>query len=83
MKSPITIPGKVGGGKKQGGWWRWCCRAAKPVARMEAATSCSWLLAGVGRAVRHAGPAMLYLTPMLASKDKLMAFINTVRHHSV
>lgn len=53
-------------------WWSWYCRAAKPGARMEAITSRALLLAGVGRAVKHAGQTTLYLTPMHAAKDKLM-----------
>jgi hypothetical protein len=52
-------------------WWSWYCRAAKPGARMEAITSRALLLAGVGRAVKHAGQTTLYLTPMHAAKDKL------------
>ena len=36
-------------------WWSWYCRAAKPGARVEAITSRALLLAGVGRAVKHAG----------------------------
>ena len=47
-------------------WWSWYCRAAKPGARMEAITSRALLLAGVGRAVKHAGQTTLYLTPMHA-----------------
>ncbi|MDP2221384.1 MAG: hypothetical protein Q8K34_14455, partial [Hydrogenophaga sp.] len=53
-------------------WWSWYCRAAKPGARMEAITSRALLLAGVGRAVKHAGQTTLYLTPMHAAKDKLL-----------
>ncbi|UUZ66169.1 transposase (plasmid) [Polaromonas sp. P1-6] len=56
-------------------WWSWYCRAAKPGARMEAITSRALLLAGVGRAVKHAGQTTLYLTPMHAAIDKLMALI--------
>ncbi len=60
-------------------WWSWYCRAAKPGARMEAITSRALLLAGVGRAVRHAGQTTLHLTPMHGSKDKLMALIANIR----
>jgi hypothetical protein len=60
-------------------WWSWYCRAAKPGARMEAITSRVLLLAGVGRAVKHAGQTTLYLTPMHAAKDKLLALIANVR----
>ena len=37
------------------------------------------LLAGVGRAVKHAGQITLYLTSMHAAKDKLMKLIAHVR----
>ncbi len=60
-------------------WWSWYCRAAKPDARMEAITSRALLLAGVGRAVKHAGQTTLYLTPMHAAKDKLMVLIANIR----
>ena len=60
-------------------WWSWYCRAAKPGARMEAITSRALLLASVGRAVRHAGQTTLYLTPMHAAKDKLLALIGNIR----
>ena len=60
-------------------WWSWYCRAAKPGARMEAITSRALLRAGVGRAVKHAGQTTLYLTPMHAEKDKLMALIANIR----
>lgn len=60
-------------------WWSWYCRAAKPGVRMEAITSRALLLAGVGRAVKHAGQTTLYLTPMHAAKDKLMALIANIR----
>jgi hypothetical protein len=60
-------------------WWSWYCRAAKPGARMEAITSRALLLAGVGRAVKHAGQTTLYLTPMHGAKDKLMALIANIR----
>jgi hypothetical protein len=46
---------------------------------MEAITSRALLLAGVGRAVKHAGQTTLYLTPMHAAKDKLMALIANIR----
>jgi len=59
-------------------WWSWYCRAAKPCARMEAITSRSLLLAGVGRAVKSGGQTTLYLTPMHAAKNKLMALIANV-----
>ena len=36
------------------------------------------LLAGVGRAVKHAGQTTLYLTPMHAARDKLMGLIANV-----
>ena len=60
-------------------WWSWYCRAAKPGVRMEAITSRALLLAGVGRAVKHAGQTTLYLTPMHAAKDKLMELIANIR----
>ena len=60
-------------------WWSWYCRAAQPGARMEAITSRALLLAGVGRAVKHAGQTTLYLTPMHAATDKLMALLANVR----
>jgi hypothetical protein len=60
-------------------WWSWYCRAAKPGARMEAITSRALLLAGVGRAVKHAGQTTLYLTPMHAAKDKLIELIANIR----
>ena len=60
-------------------WWSWYCRAAKPGVRMEAITSRALLLAGVGRAVKHAGQTTLYLTPMHAAKDKLLALIANIR----
>ena len=60
-------------------WWSWYCRAAQPGARMEAITSRALLLAGVGRAVKHAGQTTLYLTPMHAAKDKLMALLANIR----
>lgn len=60
-------------------WWSWYCRAAKPDSRMEAITSRSLLLAGVGRAVKHGNQTTLYLTPMHAARDKLMAMVNNIR----
>ena len=60
-------------------WWSWYCRAAKPGARMEAITSRALLLASVGRAVKHAGKTTLYLTPMHAAKDKVLALIANIR----
>jgi hypothetical protein len=60
-------------------WWSWYSRAAKPGARMEAITSRALLLASVGRAVKHAGQTTLYLTPMHAAKDKLLALITNIR----
>ncbi|UUZ66186.1 transposase (plasmid) [Polaromonas sp. P1-6] len=60
-------------------WWSWYCRAAKPGVRMEAITSRALLLAGVGRAVKHAGQTTLYLTPMHAAKDKLIELITHIR----
>ena len=60
-------------------WWSWYCRAAQPGARMEAITSRALLLAGVGRAVKHAGQTTLYLTPMHAATDKLMALLANIR----
>lgn len=59
-------------------WWSWYCRAAKPLARMEAITSRALLLAGVGRAVKSGGQTTLYLTPMHAAKDKLLTLIANV-----
>ncbi len=46
---------------------------------MEAITSRALLLAGVGRAVKHAGQTTLYLTPMHAAIDKLLALITNIR----
>lgn len=60
-------------------WWSWYCRAANPGARMEAITSRAILLASVGRAAKHARQTMLYLTPMHAAKDKLLALIANIR----
>ena len=60
-------------------WWSWYCRAAKPEARMEAITSRSLLLAGVGRATQHAGQTTLHLTPMHAAKATLMLLIANIR----
>ena len=60
-------------------WWSWYCRAAKPGARMEAQTSRALLLAGVGRAVEHGRQTTVYLTPMHAAKDTLIALVNNVQ----
>ena len=60
-------------------WWSWYCRAAQPGFRVEAITSRALLLAGVGRAVKHAGQTTLYLTAMHAAKDKLMELIANIR----
>ena len=60
-------------------WWSWYCRAAKPDARMEAITSRPLLLAGVGRAVKHAGQTTLYLTAMHAAGQHLIALISNIR----
>jgi hypothetical protein len=60
-------------------WWSWYCRAAKPNARMEAITSRPLLLAGVGRAVKHAGQTTLYLTAMHAASQHLIALISNIR----
>src|SRR3989338_5018208 len=60
-------------------WWSWYCRAAKPDARMEAITSRPLLLAGVGRAVKHAGQCTLYLTAMHAASQSLIALISNIR----
>ncbi len=46
---------------------------------MEAITSRALLLAGVGRAVKHAGQTTLYLTPMHGAKGKLLALIANIR----
>lgn len=60
-------------------WWSWYCRAAKPDARMEAITSRPLLLAGVGRAVKHAGQTTLYLTAMHAAGQHLITLISNIR----
>jgi Transposase DDE domain group 1 len=60
-------------------WWSWYCRAANPDARMEAITSRPLLLATVGRKVKHAGQTMLYLTPMHAASNFLIALISNIR----
>jgi Transposase DDE domain len=60
-------------------WRSWYCRAAQPGARMEAITSRALLLAGVGRAVKHAGQTTLYLTPTHAATGKLMALLANFR----
>jgi len=59
-------------------WWSWYCRAAKPDARMEAITSRPLLLAGVGRAVKHAGQTTLYLTAMHAASEHLNTLIANI-----
>ena len=46
---------------------------------MEAITSRALLLAGVGKAVKHAGQTTLYLTSMHGAKDKLMALVGNIR----
>ena len=63
----------------RGNWWSGYCRAAKPDARMEAITSRPLLLAGVGRAVKHAGQCTLYLTAMHAAGKSLIALISNIR----
>ena len=45
---------------------------------MEAITSPALLLAGVGRAVKHAGQTTLFLTPMHAATGKLMTLITNI-----
>ena len=60
-------------------WWSWYCRAAKPDARMEAITSRPLLLAGVGRAVKHAGQYTLHLTAMHAAGKTLIALVTNIR----
>lgn len=60
-------------------WWSWYCRAAKPDARMEAITSRPLLLAGVGRAVKHAGQTTLYLTAMHAASKHIISLIANIR----
>jgi hypothetical protein len=45
---------------------------------MEAITSRALLLARLGRAVKHAGQTTLYLTPMHAAKDKVLALIANI-----
>ncbi len=60
-------------------WWSWYCRAAKPEARMEAATSRPLLLAAVGRMTRHAGKTRLYLTPLHGCRAMLMLLIANIR----
>ncbi|MDI1245142.1 MAG: transposase [Rhodoferax sp.] len=59
-------------------WLSRHCRAAKPGVHMEAITSLALLLASVARAVKHAGHTTLYLTPMHAAKDKLLALIANI-----
>ena len=46
---------------------------------MEAITSRPLLLAGVGRAVKHAGQCTLYLTPMHTVSQSLIALITNIR----
>jgi hypothetical protein len=46
---------------------------------MEAITSRPLLLAGVGRAVKHAGQCMLYLTAMHAAGQSLVGLISNIR----
>jgi len=60
-------------------WWSWFCRAASPKVRMEAITSRPLLLAGVGRAIKHAGQTTLYLTPMHAAKKKVVSLVDNIR----
>lgn len=60
-------------------WWSWYCRAAQPGARMEAQTSRPLLLAAVGRAIRHAGQSVLYLTPLHGAAHRAMAMIANIR----
>lgn len=60
-------------------WWRWYCRAAKPQARMEAATSRPLLLAAVSRLTRHAGKIRLYMTPLHGCRALLMLLIANIR----
>lgn len=59
-------------------WWSWYCRAAKPDQHMEAITSRALLLAGVGKAVSHAGQTTLYLTTIHAAKTTLMKLIANI-----
>ena len=46
---------------------------------MEAITSRPLLLAGVGRAVKHAGQCTLYLTAMHAAGKSLIALVSNIR----
>ena len=46
---------------------------------MEAITSRPLLLAGVGRATQHAGQTTLYLTPMHAARDNVIAMVENIR----
>jgi hypothetical protein len=46
---------------------------------MEAITSRPLLLAGVGRAIKHAGQTTLYLTPMHAAKKKVVSLVDNIR----
>jgi len=59
-------------------WWSWYCRAAHPTARMEAITSRPLLLAGVGRAVSHAGQTTLHLTPLHGKTTLLKSLIANI-----
>jgi hypothetical protein len=54
-------------------------RAAKLDARMEAINSRPLLLAGVGRAVKHAGQTALYLTAKHAAGQHIMTLIANIR----
>jgi hypothetical protein len=60
-------------------WWSWYCRAAHPMARMEAITSRPLLLAAVGKAASHAGQTTLYLTPLRGKANLLKLLIANVR----
>lgn len=59
-------------------WWSWYCRAAKPEARMEAATSRPLLLAAVGRMTRHGRKNRLHLTPLHGCRAKLMLLVANI-----
>jgi Transposase DDE domain len=59
-------------------WWSWYCRAAHPMARMEAITSRPLLLAAVGKAASHAGQTTLYLTPLHAKADLLKSLVANI-----
>jgi hypothetical protein len=60
-------------------WWSWYCRAAHPGARMEAVTSRPLLLAAVGKAVRHAGQTLLYLTRLHGKVQTIKTLVANVR----